>query len=649
MTAVTLATAAHASQAQSPRPWEVRVNQVGYANSATKTAYVMTPGRVADVPFTVTSGNRVVYRGVSRDDAGSWNSDYRAVYELKFSSLKSSGTYRIHAGGAVSPAFQIAPGATLYTRLVNNAVRYFTSERDGADVNSSVLDRKPANLTDEKAYVYEAPKYDSNDDLIGGFTKASGAPVNVSGGWFDAGGGYEKFAYTATYADALMMIAQRTLSSKQGTAGSSTLGPEASFGLRWITKLWNPAQKVMYIQVGIGNGSAASKGYPDGKIQGDYNFWFQPQAEDAMNLTKGGNPGPTAYYVKYRPVFEAAPPGQKVSPDLAGRFAADFALGAQLAAKTGDQAGEQQLMSLARGVYADAKTTNVGQILTTYPDDYYPGTQWKSDMLWGAAEIALADEAADAPAAQLQADLQTAAYWAKQYAAQHSAGQGHPADGDTFNLYDDGAVGEAELLQAMKNASTELSAGPVIAPSTLLNDMAAQLRTGEAWAKNDPFELGTQLGQSDASPHAFGLYTTDALYQEYGGGDQFEAFAQQQLNFALGANAWGSSFVIGAGSTYPHCPQSEIANLSGSLTGHAHDGRGIQLGATTDGPSSTPNFEGLGTVSGMKACSAGNYAPFDTKAVSYEDNVVSWPSVEPADDYTADSLMAFALGAAGLG
>jgi hypothetical protein len=33
----------------------------------------------------------------------------------------------------------------------------------------------------------------------------------------------------------------------------------------------------------------------------------------------------------------------------------------------------------------------------------------------------------------------------------------------------------------------------------------------------------------------------------------------------------------------------------------------------------------------------------------YEDNVVSWPSVEPAADYTAASLFAFALGGAGLG
>ena len=46
----------------------------------------------------------------------------------------------------------------------------------------------------------------------------------------------------------------------------------------------------------------------------------------------------------------------------------------------------------------------------------------------------------------------------------------------------------------------------------------------------------------------------------------------------------------------------------------------------------------------MRACSAGNYGPFDTTAAAYEDNVVSWPSVEPADDYTAASLFAFALG-----
>jgi endoglucanase len=625
---LTLAVAvpAGSAAAASPAAPAVRVNQVGYPSDGPKTAYVMLARPVRSVNFEVTTPYGVAYRGTSADDVGSWNPAYRAVYQLSFSGLQVPGVYQVRVvspAAAVSPAFVIGTGTQLYRQLVDNAVQYFTSERDGPDVVSSVLDRQPANLTDEKAYIYADPSYDSNDNLLGTLKKIGG-PVNVAGGWFDAGGGYEKFGYTASYADALMLIAARDYPGSY-----PALRSEADFGLQWITKLWNPVLKVLYAQVGIGNGNAGNT------IQGDYNFWFPPQAEDQMNVSPGGNPGPTAYFVRYRPVFEAAPPGQPVSPDLAGRFAADFALGAQLSASGGNTAQAQHLLGLARSVYAMAKTADVGQLVTAFPHDYYPATQWKSDMAWGSAEIALADEATGAPAAQLSADLTTAARWAGAYIA-----QGHPSDGDTFNLYDDGAVAEAELLQAMQQASVY-----PVAPGVLLSDLAAQLRTGEDQARGDPFALGTQLGASDATPHAFGLFITDALYQKYGGGSAFAAFAQQQLNFALGANAWGSSFVVGAGTVFPHCMQSEIANLAGSLTGRGT----IQLGATTDGPSSIGNFTGLGTVSGMRACSAGQFAPFNNATAGYEDNVVSWPSVEPADDYTAASLFAFALGGAGLG
>jgi endoglucanase len=612
------AQAAPAPTAAQPAAPEIRVNQVGYQPAAPKAAYVMLPARVASVPFTVTnSRGAVVYRGVSRDDVGGWNSRYKAVYLLSFSGLRCRGTYRVRVGAAASPAFQIASGPTLYGKLVTNAVRYFTSERDGADVEHSVLRREPANLTDARADVYAAPRYDADDNLLGTLKKVGG-PVNVSGGWFDAGGGYEKFGYTASYSDALMLIAAR-----DNPRAYPTLKPEAEFGLQWITKLWNPKQKILYMQVGIGNGNAANT------IQGDYNFWFLPQREDLLDVAKGGNPGPTAYYVKYRPVFEAAAPGQKVSPDLAGRYAADFALGAQLSRG----AAGRQLLSLARSVYADAKTTDVGQILTAYPDDYYPGTEWKSDMLWGATEIALADEKLGVPRPVLRSDLAVAARWAKAYIA-----QGHPAGSDTLNLYDNGAIAEAELLRAMRGSGL----APAIAPQLLVNDLGKQLQVGEAWAKGDPFALGTDLGSADAAPHAFGLWVTNELYRQAGGSPRYQAFAQQQLNFALGANAWGSSFVVGAGTVYPHCPQSEIANLAGSLTGHGD----IQLGAVTDGPSSPANFVGLGTVSGMRACSAGSFSADNNAAAAYEDNVLSWPSVEPADDYTAISLFAFTLGAA---
>jgi endoglucanase len=596
------------------KPAQVRVNQVGYTTNGAKVAYAMLPRRVSRVTFEVVTPFGVAYRGASANDVGGWNANYRAVYKLSFSGLTMPGQYRVRLlspATAVSPSFTVGDGAQLYGRLVDNAVRYFTSERDGQDVVSSVLSRRPANLTDAKAFVYADPRYDSNDNLLGTLKK-TGGPVDVSGGWFDAGGGYEKFGYTESYADALMLLAARDYPGSY-----STLGPEAAFGLDWITKLWNPARKVLYAQVGIGSGSNT--------IQGDYNFWFLPQAEDRMKVGPGQNPGPSAYYVKYRPVFPAAPAGQKVSPNLAGRYAADFALGAQLAGSAPQAA---HLLSLARSVYAMAKTTSPGQLVTAFPHDFYPAVQWKSDMLWGATEIALADEAAGAPGAQVRADLAVAARWARAYLA-----QGHD---DTFNLYDTGAVAEAELIQAMRQAGDF-----PVPPATLLGDLAAQLRAGQAQAKGDPFALGTQLGDNDASPHAFGLYITDALYQKYGGSSRFAPFAQQQLNFALGANAWGTSLVVGAGTVFPHCLQSEIANLAGSLTGRGD----IQLGAVTDGPSATGNFEGLGTVDGMRACSAGHFAPFNTRTAAYEDNVVSWPSVEPAADYTANSLLAFALGA----
>jgi endoglucanase len=615
------AAAAAGTAAARPVPIEVRVNQVGYAEHASKIAFVMLPARVHALSFAVSCGRTVALRGRSQRYEGGWNSRYRAVYELNFSALSRPGSCRItvRADGRTgrSPQFRIAAPGALYRGLVTNAVRYFTSMRDGGDVFRSVLNRRPANLTDRRAWVYAPPWYDSNNNLLRPFHKIGG-PVNVSGGWFDAGGGYEKFAYTATYSDGLMLVANRDLRGQPGN-----LGPEARFGLSWLQKLWNPAKKVLYIQVGIGNGNA--------KIHGDYDFWFLPQAEDRLNVRKGGNPGPSAYYVKYRPVFDAAAPGHLISPDLAGRFAADFGLAAQLAAGH-DHGRAEHLLALARGIYAMARTRHVGQITTTYPYNYYGGTEWKSDMLWGAAEIALADEALGAPAVRVRADLTVAARWARAYIA-----QGHPAGGDTLNLYDTGALGEGELLRALQQAPGQ----QVIHARPLLADLAAQLRLGERWAAGDPFNLGTALGQSDATPHAFGLYITSALYQRYGGSARYAAFAQQQLNFALGANGWGSSFVVGAGTTFPHCMQSEIANLAGSLTGRG----ALQLGAVTDGPSNPANFVGLGTVSGMRPCNAGHFRPFNTKAAGYLDNVVSWPSVEPADDYVAVSLLAFALAA----
>jgi hypothetical protein len=97
---------------------------------------------------------------------------------LGFSGLTRPGTYRIrvNAAGAtaVSPAFAVGSSAGLYHRLVLNAVRYLTSERDGAVVVPSIFDRQPANLTDQHASVYASPRYDSDDNLLGKLRRIGG-------------------------------------------------------------------------------------------------------------------------------------------------------------------------------------------------------------------------------------------------------------------------------------------------------------------------------------------------------------------------------------------------------------------------------------------------------------------------------------------
>src|SRR5580658_3990409 len=74
---------------------QVRVNQVGYPSAGPKAAYVMLARPVSAVSFEVTTPYGVAYQGTSSDDVGSWNSAYRAVYQLSFSGIRAPGRYQV--------------------------------------------------------------------------------------------------------------------------------------------------------------------------------------------------------------------------------------------------------------------------------------------------------------------------------------------------------------------------------------------------------------------------------------------------------------------------------------------------------------------------------------------------------------------------
>ena len=250
---------------------------------------------------------------------------------LDFTRLRTPGRYRIRVRGERSPRFRIAPAAQLFGPRVADAVRFFQAQRDGADVVTSVMHRRPAHLNDRALSVYRPPRYDGPDSdvIVGRALHRIGGPVDLEGGWMDAGD-FVKFTHTTAYATALLFVAEREL----GSAAPPALDPEARFGLAWLDKAWNEGDRTMMLQVGIGSGNAK------GTFNGDHDVWRLPEVDDTLG-------GAANRYLRHRPAFRANAPGSPVPPNLAGRVAAAFALAAQLDAATQPARARRELATAA--------------------------------------------------------------------------------------------------------------------------------------------------------------------------------------------------------------------------------------------------------------------------------------------------------------
>jgi len=601
----------------------IRVDQVGYLPGDAKVGYLMTGAAVSGAKYAVvnSAGKTVLSGKVGATSRGNWNSAYPDVYPITFTSLTTPGKYHLTVTGgatATSPTFNIAASASaLYAKLVTDGVSFYQVQRDGPNVIAGALNRKPSHLNDAKAAVYEWPDFASggSDTITDSDLTKAGGTRDVSGGWFDAGD-FLKFTHTAAYGDALLFASQRAL----GSSAPASLATEAHFGEFWLNKMWDQSTKTLYLQVGIGSGNDA------GTFAGDHDLWRLPQADDSDSSTAD------RYSAAHRPVFAAAPAGAKISPNLAGRVAAAFALAAQVDA-TADPTQAAAEYQAATSLYAQANTTNPpNPLVTALPNAYYPENTWHDDMEFGAAELALAARALHHSATPYLTD---AAKWAKNYIASDT--------GDTFNLYDTSALAHADLIKAMANAGNPSGSGLAVGKAALVADLKRQLQTAASKASSDIFHAGGVYTDFDVDSHTFGFLTTEALYTKASGDTSFATFATEQRDWLFGANAWGTGFMVGEGTTYPHCMQHQVANLSGTTTGKSP----VDTGAVVNGPNSTDQFSGgLGDLqTGMKACpSVGDpFNAFTGHGSRYVDDVRSWQSSEPALDMTGSAIIAAAL------
>jgi endoglucanase len=605
----------------------VRVNQVGYPLNASKRSYLLASAAETSATFTVrnAAGAAVLSAPVGAS-LGSWSRAYGFVYPLDFSAVTTPGTYTISVSGPVaasSPAFRVDTGANLYKTPLQNALSFYRNERDGPSFLPSALRTAAGHLNDAHAMTYATPNANPSGRFSGDLTPL-GVTIDASGGWWDAGD-YLKFLALESYTTSLMLSGVRDFPAQMGaSASTSDFTAEARFGTDWLLRMWDDPTRTLYYQVGIGEGN--------GKTAGDHDIWRLPQADD----TYGGS-DPLYRYIRNRPVFRAGAPGSLISPNLAGRDAAALALCYEVF-RASDAAYANRCLLAAEHIFDLANTAPKGNLLTAIPYSFYPETEWRDDLELGATELARALQSGTPPAGLPHADpsfyLRRAAHWANAYIT----GPGDAAD--TLNLYDVTGLAHYELVKALAAAGNP--AGLETNRAALLADLKKQLDGALAQAGKDPFQFGFPWATWDTTSHGAGLSVMASEYDELTSTTAYADWSGRWLANILGANAWGTSLIVGDGTTYPHCMQHQVANLAGSLDGSPP----ILAGAAVEGPN---GIVYSGTVAGMRLCppdGSDAFAQFNSKAL-YKDDVQSFSTVEPALDLTASSPLAFARQAAG--
>jgi endoglucanase len=664
----------------------VRVNQAGYESAnAPFQAYLMSTASESGATYSVINSEGVtVYSGSVESPAGTWSNSKKLtydVYDLSFS-VPGGDTYTISVKGpvgATSPAFAVNSPSALYPGLLLNTLWFYETDRDGADYIPNALRTAPGHLNDESATVYDTPRLNNNDLITttGTPLTSTGAVIDGAGGWWDAGD-YMKYVETMSYTTALMEIGIRDFPNQMGPSAppnpaapplaisysgtasgapsSSDFTAEAQFGINWLMEMWNDSTKTLYYQV---DNSQDWKNFPN--LETEYDIWTLPQAaDDYMGCTTD------YFYICYRPVFFAAPAGSTISPNLAGRLAAAFAEYFQLYRTSNPTVADEALL-YAEDIFALANTSlkdpanSVGGgtclsgcLTTILPFDGYPETVWDDDMELGATELYVALQSAngDLPPGLPVTNPTTYLTDAAQYASNYITKIYDKGYEDTLNLYDVSGLAHFELYRALGVAGNP--GGLAVNQSTMLTALENQMNVAITQSGKDVWGFGVPWQNGDTTSHGAGLAVMASELYYLTGTASYNTDSQKWLANILGANSWGSSFIVGDGSTFPNCIQHQVANLVGALDGTS-GGTPILWGAASEGPA---NAASAGYLSGMNPCPAngvdtfaifnGNDGAYNSSKVAvYKDNVQSYSTTEPAIDLTSTSFLMWSWRIAG--
>ena len=561
----------------------VRINQIGYLPEATKVAVFMSDDAVKVDGFELVDAftGDVAWRSDAVRPTGALG-QMRMTCRLDFSALKTDGAYYIKvlsSGGETrSEIFPINP--KVYDGAADFVLNYMRQQRCGWNP----FFKDSCHRKDGIIVGHPDPKKDSTF-------------LDVTGGWHDAS---DCLQYTTTSANAIyqMMFAYQSnpeafsdnhlADGTSGRNGIPDIIDEIYWGLKWLDKM-NPEPGEMYNQIAddrdhvgmrVPNDDQADYGWGKGEYRP---VWFcsgEPQQRG-----KRGDKNKTTGVAS-----------------TAGKFASDFALGAEILKPFYPEFAEK-IGAKAQAAYdAGVAKPGVCQTASVVSPYIYEEDNWVDDMELAAYEMyrRTGDKKYRTEAIEY-ARREPVTPWMGADSARH------------YQWYPFMNMGHYRIA---RNFGGKVSA-------EFIRNIRSGIQRVYERGKDHPFMFGIP-GIWCSNNLTSAMLTQCILYRELTGDTTYQEMEGSLRDWLLGCNPWGVSMIVELpkGGIFPTQPHSFIINYK----------MGNTTGGLVDGPVYATIF---GSLLGIRTDGGINYEEFQPGDLVYHDSTHDYSTNEPTMDGTA--------------
>lgn len=561
----------------------IRVNQIGYLPEATKVAVFMSDETAQINGFELVDAftGEVAFSSSAVRPTGVLGR-MKTTCRLDFSGLKTSGAYyiKVLSSGGETRSETFPVGAGVYDGAADFVLNYMRQQRCGWNP----FFKDSCHRKDGIIVGHPDPRKDSTF-------------LDVTGGWHDAS---DCLQYTTTSANAIyqMMFAYQSnteafsdnhlADGTPGRNGIPDIVDEIYWGLKWLDKM-NPEPGEMYNQIADDRDHVGMRVPSDD--QADYGWG------------KGG----------FRPVWYCSGEPQQRGrrgdrnkttgvASTAGKFASDFALGAEILRPFYPEFAER-IGAKAKAAYdAGVAKPGVCQTASVVSPYIYEEDNWVDDMELAAYEMfRRTGDGKYRTEAIEYARREPVTPWMGADSARH------------YQWYPFMNMGHYRIA---RNFGGKVSA-------EFIRNIRSGIQRVYERGKDHPFMFGIP-GIWCSNNLTSAMLTQCILYRELTGDTTYQEMEGSLRDWLLGCNPWGVSMIVELpkGGTFPTQPHSFIIKYK----------MGNTTGGLVDGPVYSTIFGGL---LGIHTDGGVNYEEFQPGDLVYHDSTHDYSTNEPTMDGTA--------------